>query len=69
MNRPDMEQIKEEIEIFERPTACNSKEMYAYILELEAKMDKYKTLRNQVVWAVTHYGVVDTEGIIEVVVL
>jgi len=28
-------------------------------------MDKYKTLRNQVVWAVTHYGIVKTEGIIE----
>ena len=28
-------------------------------------MDKYETLRNQVVWAVTHYGIVNTEGIIE----
>ena len=28
-------------------------------------MDKYETLRNSVVWAVTHYGIVNTEGIIE----
>jgi hypothetical protein len=28
-------------------------------------MDKYETLRNQVVWAVTHYGIVNTEGIIK----
>ena len=24
---------------------------------------KYKALRNQVLWAVTHYGIVDTDGI------
>lgn len=28
-------------------------------------MDKYEKLRNQVVWAVTHYGIVNTDGIIE----
>lgn len=27
-------------------------------------MDKYEKLRDQVVWAVTHYGVVNTDGII-----
>ena len=33
--------------------------------DLEDEMDKYETLRNSVVWAVTHYGLVNTEGIIE----
>jgi len=28
-------------------------------------MDKYKELRDRVVWAVTHYGIVNTDGIIE----
>ena len=28
-------------------------------------MDKYERLRNQVFWAVTHYGIVNTDGIIE----
>ena len=28
-------------------------------------MDKYKELRDLVVWAVTHYGIVNTDGIIE----
>jgi membrane protease subunit (stomatin/prohibitin family) len=28
-------------------------------------MNKYKDLRNQVVWAVTHYGIVNTDGIME----
>ena len=32
---------------------------------MEDKTDKYEKLRNQVVWAVTHYGIVNTDGIIE----
>jgi hypothetical protein len=28
-------------------------------------MNKYKALRKQVVWAVTHYGIVNTDGIME----
>jgi hypothetical protein len=29
-------------------------------------MDKYTQLKNKVVWAVTHYGLVNTDGIINV---
>ena len=29
------------------------------------KMDKYEKLRDQVLWVVTHYGVVNTDGMIE----
>ena len=28
-------------------------------------MSRYEKLREQVVWAVTHYGIVDTDGIID----
>jgi len=40
MNRPNMEQIKEDMRIFERPTCADSKVMFKYILELEAKIDQ-----------------------------
>ena len=40
MNRPNMEQIKEDMRIFERPTCADSKAMFKYILELEDKIDQ-----------------------------
>jgi len=40
IKRPDMERIKEEIRIFERPSVDNSIDMYNYILVLEDKLKK-----------------------------
>ena len=34
MNRPDMEQIKDEIRLCGKPTSKNSKAMYNYIIKL-----------------------------------
>lgn len=47
MSRPDMDRIKDDIRGFERPCASDSKRMYDYIFELEAKIDQLqKTIHN-----------------------
>ena len=40
MNRPDMEQIKDEIRLCGKPTSKNSKAMYNYIIKLEVELEK-----------------------------